>query len=73
MSGIPEKWREAKTDRERADIVFAFRQQVLKDKTLEEMQKALGVPTSVIEVFAAAQAAAKRLECGKLSGRCVLK
>jgi hypothetical protein len=63
MSGIPERWREAKTDRERADVVFAFRQQMLKDKTLEEIQKALGVPTSVATGDAG----------GKLSGRCVLK
>lgn len=64
MSGIAEKWREAKTDRERADAVFAFRQQVLKDKTLEEMQKALGVPASIAACGYAGDV---------LSGRCVLK
>jgi hypothetical protein len=50
--------RDAKTERERALAVFAFRQQLVKDKTVDELRRALGV-SSVDDV--------------SLSGQCILK
>jgi hypothetical protein len=38
---------EAQTDHDRAKAVFAFRKQVVENKTVEELRKALGVSTTV--------------------------
>ena len=37
---------EAQTDHDRAKAVFAFRKQVVENKTVEELRKALGVPVA---------------------------
>jgi len=52
---------EAQTDHDRAKAVFAFRKQVVENKTVEELRKALGVP-----------AAASGGDT-PLTGQCVLK
>jgi len=54
---------EAQTDHDRAKAVFAFRKQVVENKTVEELRKALGVSTT----------AASEAGGGGLTGQCVLK